>query len=142
MKNELYCLTKELMSNYGKIDLLFWDGGWLAEKGTDADAAYFWEPGRYLDEANEWPVRDEYTLTDSTSGRRLGLMGMVRALQPDVVCNIRSGWMGDYENDEGSAGITGAVRTNAVVEKCFSLHGDGATRHKPKTPPACIRSRR
>lgn len=122
MKNELYCLTKELMSNYGKIDLLFWDGGWLAEQGTDADAAYFWEPGHYLDTQNEWPVKDEYTLTDSVTGQRLGLMGMVRALQPDLVCNIRSGWMGDYENIEGSASIKGPVRTTTVVEKCFSLH--------------------
>ena len=46
MKEELYCQTKELMTNYGKIDLLYWDGGWLAQQGSDADAAYFWESGR------------------------------------------------------------------------------------------------
>lgn len=122
MKNELYCTTKELMSNYGKIDLLFWDGGWLGERGTDADATYFWEPGQYLNDDNQWPVGDEYTLADSTTGKRLGLMGMVRALQPDLVCNIRCGWMGDYENEEGGGQVTGPLRTTAVVEKCMSLH--------------------
>lgn len=123
MKNEIYCLTKELMSNYGKVDLLFWDGGWLSEKGTDADAAYFWEPGKFLHRDNQWKVNPCYTLTDSLSGRQLGLMGMVRHLQPDILCNIRSGWIGDFDNEEGGGMITGPVRTTAVVEKCLSLHG-------------------
>lgn len=123
MKNEIYCLTKELLSHYGKIDLLFWDGGWLAERGSDADASYFWEPGLYLDSHNRWPVKPEYTLTDSLTGRPLGLMGMVRRLQPSLLCNIRSGWMGDYENEEGGATITGPVRNSSLVEKCMSLHG-------------------
>lgn len=123
MKNEIYCLTKELMSNYGKIDLLFWDGGWLSEKGTDADAAYFWEPGMYLNPKNQWKVNPCYTVMDSLSGKQLGLMGMVRHLQPDLLCNIRSGWMGDFDNDEGGGMITGPVRNTSVVEKCLSLHG-------------------
>ena len=46
MKDELYYQTKELMTKYGKIDQVFWDGGWLGERGTDADAAFFWEPGK------------------------------------------------------------------------------------------------
>ena len=37
MKAELYLQTYELMSNYGKIDHLFWDGGWLQQRGTDED---------------------------------------------------------------------------------------------------------
>lgn len=31
MKEELYCQVKELMTKYGKIDQLFWDGGWLSQ---------------------------------------------------------------------------------------------------------------
>jgi alpha-L-fucosidase len=38
MKEEMYCLTKELLTRYGKIDQIFWDGGWLAQQGSDADA--------------------------------------------------------------------------------------------------------
>lgn len=123
MKNEIYCLTKEIMSHYGKIDLLFWDGGWLSQKGSDADAAYFWEPGKYLSPENQWQVEPQYTLTDSISGKPLGLMGMVRRLQPDLLCNIRSGWIGDFDNDEGGGMITGPVRNTTIIEKCFSLHG-------------------
>lgn len=122
MKEELYCMTKELLSNYGKIDMLFWDGGWLAESGSDADGAYFWEPSKYLSAQNQWPVSLKYTLTDSLSGQPLGLMGMVRQLQPDIVCNIRSGWFGDYDNDEGGSEISGPIRNDKVIEKCMSLH--------------------
>jgi alpha-L-fucosidase len=122
MKNEIYCLTKEILSNYGKIDLLFWDGGWLGEQGSDADAAYFWEPAKYLDKTNEWPVDAQYTLTDSTSGRLLGLAGMMRTLQPDMLCNVRSGWMGDYDNEEGGGKISGPIRRGTIVEKCMTLH--------------------
>lgn len=122
MKEELYCMTKELMSDYGKIDLIFWDGGWLAEKGSDADGGYFWEGGKFLDPQNQWPIDPKYTLLDEESGRPLGLMGMVRALQPDVICNIRSSWYGDYDNDEGGSEVTGPIRSDKVIEKCMSLH--------------------
>lgn len=120
MKEELYCQTRELMTNYGRIDHLFWDGGWLAQKGTDADGAYFWEPGKYLDPENEWPVNPLWQVKDSATGRPLGLMGMVRQLQPDLICNLRSGWCGDYTNEEGGHDVKGPVRRN-VVEKCFTL---------------------
>lgn len=120
MKEELYCQTKELCSNYGKIDQIFWDGGWLAERGTDADAAYFWEPGMWTDPQNEWLVNPLFAMTDSATGRQLGLMGMVRQLQPDVVVNLRSGWCGDYTCEEGGAEVKGKIR-QGVVEKCMSV---------------------
>ena len=96
MKSELYLQTYELMSNYGKIDHLFWDGGWLQQRGTDEDAAPFWESGK--------------------------LMEMVRELQPDIVCNPRSGWIGDFTCEEGGGSVKGDVRSG-VVEKCMTLGG-------------------
>lgn len=96
MKAELYLQTYELMSNYGKIDHLFWDGGWLQQRGTDEDAAPFWESGK--------------------------LMEMVRELQPDIVCNPRSGWIGDFTCEEGGGSVKGDVRSG-VVEKCMTLGG-------------------
>lgn len=120
MKEELYCQTRELMTQYGRIDQLFWDGGWLAQKGSDADAAYFWEPGKYLSADNEWPVSPVYQMKDSATGRPLGLMGMVRALQPGIVANLRSGWIGDYTCEEGSRDVSGPVR-EGLVEKCMTL---------------------
>ncbi len=77
MKNEVYEEVRTLFRNYGKIDYLFWDGGWLAQQGSDRDAAFFWEPGKYRDPANVWPVAAENSDTDET-GRPLGLMGIVR----------------------------------------------------------------
>ena len=120
MKEELYCQVRELMTRYGKIDHLFWDGGWLAQQGSDADAAYFWESGRYMDESNPWPINPCFRELEEETGKALGLMGMVRKFQPDIVTNIRSGWMGDYTNEEGSGAVKGEIR-QGVVEKCFTL---------------------
>ena len=119
MKEELYCQTKELMTNYGKIDYMYWDGGWIAQRGTDADGASFWESGKYMDEGNEWPV-NEYFRDYDDNGRALGLMGMVRKYQPDIVVNPRSGWIGDFTCEEGGGDIKGEVRSG-VVEKNFSI---------------------
>jgi alpha-L-fucosidase len=121
LKEEVYQAVKQLVTEYGPIDDLWWDGGWLAEEGLDADAAFFWEPGRFRDPANEWPV-DEYGLTDASTGRPLGLMGMVRAHQPHLVANSRSGWAGDYGVEEGSYVSTGPLR-QGLVEKTFTIRG-------------------
>jgi alpha-L-fucosidase len=121
MKDELFYQTKELMTKYGKIDQIFWDGGWLGEKGTDADAAFFWEPGKYRDPENQWPVSNGSGDVDE-SGRPLGLMGMVRKYQPGILVNPRSGWYGDYFSEEGASPITGPVRSAQVYEKTLSLH--------------------
>lgn len=119
MKEELYCQTKELMTKYGKIDQIFWDGGWLAQQGSDRDAAFFWESGKYLSPDNQWPVNPYFQDTDS-AGHALGIMGVVRKYQPDIVVNGRCGWIGDYGNEEGGGPVKGPVRTD-VVEKCFTL---------------------
>jgi len=121
MKEELYCLTKELLTKYGKIDQIFWDGGWLAQQGSDADAAYFWEPGKYLDPANEWKVNPYFQDIDSATGKPLGLMGMVRKYQPDCIVNPRSGWYGDFKTEEGSSAIKGPIRTEEIYEKEMTM---------------------
>lgn len=121
LKEELYCLTKELLTKYGKIDQLFWDGGWLAQQGSDADAAYFWEPGKYLDPDNDWKVNPYFQDIDSATGKPLGLIGMVRKYQPDCIINPRSGWYGDFKTEEGSAAITGQIRTEEIWEKEMTM---------------------
>lgn len=122
MKEELYCMTKELLSNYGKIDYIFWDGAWLAEQGSDAEGSYFWESGKYIDKNNDWPINNNYTLKDNNSDNYLGLMGMVRELQPDIIVNPRTGWRGDISCEEGGAKISGPIRSGEIYEKCLSLH--------------------
>lgn len=94
MKQQGYGQVRELMSNYGQVDILWYDGGWLAHQGSDADAAWFWQPEI--------------------------LNKMVRGYQPKVVINPRSGWQGDFDTEEGDAPITGPVRLKPW-EKTFSL---------------------
>ncbi len=96
MKRQGYGQIDELMSKYGKIDVLWYDGGWLAMNGTDSDAAWFWEP--------------------------IKLNRMVREKQPDVVMNPRSGWEGDFVCNEGGERVTGPILTRAW-EKCLNLNG-------------------
>jgi hypothetical protein len=119
-----------LMTKYGKIDILFWDGGYLAQQGTSAAAAFFWESGKYMDPQNEWPVNPYFQDIDETTGKPLGLMGIVRKHQPDIIVNSRSGWYGDIREEEGGAQVTGAIRTEDIYEKCMSMGpGWGYTRH-------------
>ena len=139
MKEELYCQTKELMTNYGKIDILFWDGGYLAQQGTSSSAAFFWEPGKYQDPKNEWPVNPYFQDTDEASGKPLGLMGIVRKHQPDIIVNPRSGWYGDIKAEEGGARVTGPVRTEDLYEKCTSI-GPGWGYSKNYEKPDKIRT--
>lgn len=120
MKEELYCQVKELMTNYGKIDHLFWDGGWIAQQGSDADGTPFWESGKYMSEDNAWPVNAYFRDYDTETGKPLGLMGMVRKYQPDIAVNPRSGWIGDFTCEEGGGAVKGEIRSG-VVEKCVSL---------------------
>ena len=121
MKDELYCQVKELMTNFGKIDLIFWDGGWLGQQGSDADGAYFWESGKFLDPANEWPVSPCFQDRDKETGKPLGLMGIVRKYQPDVIVNSRTGWYGDIKSEEGTQAVTGPIRSEDVWEKCMTM---------------------
>jgi alpha-L-fucosidase len=95
LKKQTYGQVEELMKNYGKIDILWYDGGWLAHKGGDADAAWFWEP--------------------------LKLNAMVRGYNPDVVINPRSGMVGDFQTDEGSADVKGPI-IPFPWEKCLNLN--------------------
>ncbi|MFB9841294.1 alpha-L-fucosidase [Mucilaginibacter ginsenosidivorans] len=121
LKADLYEQVKELVTNYGKIDIIFWDGGWINQQGSDADAANFWESGKYQSSDNKWPVDPYIRDFDGKTQKPLGLMGMVRKYQPDVIVNPRSGWYGDFKSEEGGNPITGPVRTEEIWEKCMSI---------------------
>lgn len=120
MKEEVYEQVRTLFKNYGPFDYLFWDGAWLAQQGTDADTAHFWEPGKYRDPNNAWKVGDAYSDTDE-SGKPLGLMGIVRKYSPKAISSPRSGWIGDYAVDEGGSEVKGPVRKE-IWEKCLNLN--------------------
>jgi alpha-L-fucosidase len=122
MKAELYDQVRELMTNYGPVDLLWWDGGWIGLQGSDRSGAYFWEPGKYRSPQNAWSgdygIRGKLPEDD---GRPLGIMGMVRELQPEILANGRSGWVGDYDVEEGGKPVNGPVRPHAW-EKAMNLN--------------------
>ena len=48
-------------------------------------------------------------------------MGIARKYSPNVICNNRSGWTGDFAVDEGSGPVTGPVR-EYYWEKCLNLN--------------------
>ncbi len=95
MKKQGYGQIEELVSKYGKIDVLWYDGAWLNMEGSDADAAWFWEP--------------------------LKLNATVRKYQPDVVMNPRSGREGDFICKEGGGKMTGKI-IRRPWEKCLNLN--------------------
>jgi alpha-L-fucosidase len=102
MKAQCYGQVEELMSRYGKIEMLWYDGGWLAHQGTDAGGAWLWEPAE--------------------------LNRMVRRYQSQIVINERSGWEGDLESDEGPHPVSGPIMP-IRWEKNFTMqHGWGYTR--------------
>jgi alpha-L-fucosidase len=125
MKEENYVNVKKLLTAYGKIDHIFWDGGWLAQRGSDADAAFFHEPGKYLDPANRWPIAEQYQDFEDGTGRALGIMGMVRKYQPDAIANLRYGWMGDVIEEEGPRETTGKIRNREICNKCLTIQHGG-----------------
>lgn len=121
MKEENYVSVKKLLTGYGKIDYIFWDGGWLAQQGSDADAAFFHEPGKFLDPKNEWPISAKYQDFDKASGRPLGIMGMVRKYQPEAITNLRYGWVGDMIEEEGGGHTTGPIRNQTYQNKNMTI---------------------
>lgn len=83
MKEQCYAQVEELCSRYGPVDILWYDGSWLAHKGSDTSSAWFWEPVK--------------------------LNKMARSYNPKMLINPRSGWEGDFYCDEGSHEITGGI---------------------------------
>lgn len=83
MKDQCYGQVEELCSKYGPVDIMWYDGGWLAHKGSDTSSAWFWEP--------------------------VELNKVVRKYNPKTLLNPRSGYEGDFYCDEGSHEITGKI---------------------------------
>ncbi len=83
MKEQCYRQVEELCSKYGPIDILWYDGAWLAHSGSDTTSAWLWEP--------------------------VELNKMARKYNPKMIMNPRSGWEGNFYCDEGSHEITGGI---------------------------------
>lgn len=132
MKEEVYEQVTRLLSDYGPIEYMFWDGAWLGQTIDKPLENRFWDPGAFQNPANEWPVAEKYVTRDRTTGRPLGIMGLVRLHQPQMLVNGRFCWIGDVRAEEGAAALAGPVRTQ-TTEKCMSLQ-KGGWGYRPDRP--------
>lgn len=76
---QVHTQVRELLTNYGKVDLLWFDGHWLAD---------------IVPSLQEYPER----IPEFWESERLETM--IRELQPEVVVNDRAGVPGDYATPE------------------------------------------
>lgn len=97
LKSQTYSQAEELMKNYGKIDILWYDGGgddWLGLGGElEWKGKEAW--GRR-------PKNEKYK--GKPLFEPLKLNTMVRQYQPKVVMNDRSGFVGDFTSREHAVG--------------------------------------
>jgi alpha-L-fucosidase len=125
MKEEVYEQLSVLLANYGPIEYMFWDGGWLGQSTNRELEDRFWDTGQYQDPKGDWQVGEAFLERDKASGKALGVMGLVRKHQPKMIVNERFGWVGDVHGEEGSAATTGDIRTEQHMEKCMSVQKGG-----------------
>jgi alpha-L-fucosidase len=110
MVEQVHQQVRELMTNYGKIDVLWYDGGWIT--GVDSkDLAACWQSEK--------------------------LNRMVRQLQPEIIINNRSGVDEDTDTPEQHVTASAAGR---CWESCMTIGdavGWGYVRNQPniKTLP-------
>lgn len=132
MKEEVYEQVTRLLSDYGPLAYMFWDGGWLGQSVDPALEDRFWDTGQNQNPENEWPVAEAVVTRDPGTGQALGIMGLVRRFQPDLLVNERFGWVGDIHGEEGISALAGPVR-DKPTEKCISLM-KGGWGYRPNRP--------
>ena len=97
MRDQCREQLRELMTNYGKIDMIWFDGEWLAHGGIGYDHGKGWL--RREDFGSD-PLYGEVNYFWQSED----VMRMIRELQPDIIVNNRFGWEGDFEVRERFAG--------------------------------------
>lgn len=95
MKRQCWEQLRELMSNYGKIDMLWFDGEWLAHGGIGWDWNGWnrdpdWIKSKFMKVNYFWESEK--------------LINMIRSLQPEIMINNRGGWSGDFHVRERRVG--------------------------------------
>lgn len=108
LKKQCWDQVEELTTQYGPIDILWYDGGWLAHSGTDAGGAWLWDS--------------------------VALNRAVRERNPLTVINPRSGWEGDFQCDEGQHEISGDI-IPIPWEKCLCVCSGRSWGWIPNDPP-------
>jgi alpha-L-fucosidase len=129
MKEVFYAHVTHVMKKYAPLDYVFWDGGYLGLQGSDADAAYFWEPDKYRSPSNQWLIDDKYAEYDSSVNppKPLGVMGICRKYSPNIIANPRLGWVGDVDSREGNFQDNGNISSAQPWERAcnYNVQGGG-----------------
>ena len=129
MKEMFYAHVTHVMKKYSPLDYVFWDGGYLGMQGSDADAAFFWEPDKYRSTANQWQINEKYAEYDSSVNppKPLGVMGILRKYSPKVIVNPRLGWVGDVDSREGNFDDNGNISSSKPWERAcnYNVQGGG-----------------
>ena len=122
MRDQYHRQMKELLSNYGKLDVLWFDGGemdWLSFGGDWAGAQWRKRPaGQHYRGGFNWQHDQVYT--------------MLRQLQPDVVVNGRADMPEDFRSREGY-GALGEFDNQHPWELCVTIAG--AWGYQPNLKP-------
>jgi len=92
MVEQAHAQVRELMTNYGKIDILWYDGGWVPGVKSGDETAEFWQAKK--------------------------LNAMVRELQPHIIINNRSGLDEDLDTPEQHVTASAAGRG---WESCMTM---------------------
>jgi len=112
MREQYHRQVKELLSNYGKIDVLWFDGGetdWLSFGGDWDGAQWKKRPsGQHYHGGFNWQHNQVYT--------------MIRRLQPDVLINGRADMPEDFHSREGY-GALGGFDDQHPWELCVPMAG-------------------
>jgi alpha-L-fucosidase len=113
MRDQYHRQMRELLSNYGKIDILFFDGGeqnWLGFGGQ-------WGP------AAQWQKRPAgQSYQGRFNWRSDQVYAMLRQLQPGVVINGRADMPEDFHSREGDSAL-GGFDSDHPWELCTTLAG-------------------
>jgi len=118
MVEQAHQQVRELMTNYGKVDYLFYDGEWIP--GVPCNRT-FTQQKESQEIAKLW--------------RSKKLNAMVRELQPDIIINNRSGLPEDVDTPEQYVVASGEGR---LWESCMTMGdmcGWGYVKHNPNMKP-------
>jgi alpha-L-fucosidase len=112
MREQYHRQVKELLSNYGQIDVLWFDGGeadWLNFGADWAGAQWKKRPkGQHYKGRFDWQHKDVYA--------------MIRQLQPNVIINGRADMPEDFHSRESDSAL-GDFDSEHPWELCTTLAG-------------------
>lgn len=113
MRDQYHSEMQQLASEYGKLDLIWYDGGgedWLGFGGIN------WGPNGWKTRDPKTPYSGKFSWQDDRMNARL------RGLQPNIIFNDRTATIGDWRTREGTAAL-GDFDNRQPWELCFTIAG-------------------